>query len=205
MVNLGLLNYVFSKYILLCIFCVVQCTMLLVIVFLALGLQGGAEAFFMQLAGLVMTSFVAVAIGLLISTAVTSSEAAMALTPIALIPQVVLGGLIVPATNVPSLDALFQIIPARWGFEIVIAQERSNLSTDPAWLINLNTNTNSPNDFVENGKFDCAIAQVASDSLSGAWGFTTYESTWFPFAVLSGMAVLMLVALCVFLRRRDPV
>jgi len=68
MVNLGLLNYVLSKYLMLCMFCVVQCTMLLAIVFAVLGFHGGAEAFFMQLAGLLATSFVAVALGLLLST-----------------------------------------------------------------------------------------------------------------------------------------
>jgi hypothetical protein len=92
MVNLGLVNYVFSKYILLAGFCVIQCTVLLAIVFFALGFHGGPAAFGMQLASLVATSLSAVALGLLLSTVVSSSEAAMALTPIALIPQVVLGG-----------------------------------------------------------------------------------------------------------------
>ena len=41
MVNLGLLNYVASKYILLAFFCIIQCTVLLAIVFFTLGFQGG--------------------------------------------------------------------------------------------------------------------------------------------------------------------
>ena len=94
MVNLGLVNYVLSKYLLLAIFCVLQCSTLLGIVFVALGLPGGGQAFGQMLAALVATSFSAVALGLLLSTVVASSEAAMALTPIALIPQVVLGGLL---------------------------------------------------------------------------------------------------------------
>ena len=40
--NLGLVNYVISKYVLLALFCVIQCTMLLGIVFFALGFHGGA-------------------------------------------------------------------------------------------------------------------------------------------------------------------
>jgi hypothetical protein len=45
MVNLGLINYVLSKYVLLAFFCIVQCTMLLAIVFFALGFHGGLKAF----------------------------------------------------------------------------------------------------------------------------------------------------------------
>ncbi len=41
MVNLGLINYVLSKYVLLSFFCIAQCTMLLGIVFFALGFNGG--------------------------------------------------------------------------------------------------------------------------------------------------------------------
>ena len=56
-------------------------------------------------------------LGLLLSTVVASAEAAMALTPIALIPQVVLGGLMVPMTTNASLKPLMYLMPSRWGFE----------------------------------------------------------------------------------------
>ncbi len=206
MVNLGLLNYVLSKYILLAMFCIVQCTILLAIVFFALGFHGGPQAFAQQLAALVATSLAAVALGLMLSTVVDSSEAAMALTPIALIPQVVLGGLMVPMTTVPHLRWMMYGIPARWGFEGSIGPERVALQNDPAWLIDLgNPGQSSPADFVEGGKFKCAVAQMASDSFQGAWGFTTYESIWMPYTVLGGMMLLLLVLLCVVLKRRDPV
>jgi len=130
----------------------------------------------------------------------------MALTPIALIPQVVLGGLIVPMTTVSNLQPVFAAMPARWGFEIVVATERAELSKEPGWSINLmNPALNASKDFVEKGRFDCALAQVASDSYSGAWGFSTYEDKWLPFAVLGGMALLQLAILMVLLKRRDPV
>ena len=76
MVNLGLINYVLSKYFLLALFCVVQCACLLGIVFPALGLPGGAEAFGKMLGALVCTSLCAVSLGLLLSTVVASAEAA---------------------------------------------------------------------------------------------------------------------------------
>ena len=50
MVNLGLFNYVLSKFILLAFFCVIQCTVLLGIVFFALGFHGGPQAFVIELA-----------------------------------------------------------------------------------------------------------------------------------------------------------
>jgi len=205
MVNLGLINYVLSKYILLAFFCIIQCTILLAIVFFTLGFHGGPIAFLAQLASLVATSLSAVALGLLLSTMVTSSEAAMALTPIALIPQVVLGGLMVPMTTVPHLKPLMMIIPARWGFEGAIVQERSALQDDPAWIVNLGQNGSSPTDYIEAGKFKCSVAQMASDNLAGAWGFTTYETAWLPFAVLGGSMLFLLIVLCVILKRRDPV
>ncbi|MBK9261736.1 MAG: FHA domain-containing protein [Polyangiaceae bacterium] len=205
MVNLGLLNYVLSKYILLAFFCIIQCTVLLAIVFFALGFQGGPQAFLMQLASLVATSLSAVALGLLLSTVVTSSEAAMALTPIALIPQVVLGGLMVPMTTVPHLKPLMMIVPARWGFEGAIVPQRNALQDDPAWIIDLGRSESSPTDFIEAGKFKCAVAQMASDTFAGGWGFTHYEMTWLPFAVMGGSTLVLLVVLCVILKRRDPV
>src|SRR5215213_10319784 len=65
MVNLGLLNYVLSKYILLAFFCLIQCTVLLAIVFFMLGFHGGPTAFLQQLGALFATSLSAVALGLL--------------------------------------------------------------------------------------------------------------------------------------------
>jgi ABC-type multidrug transport system ATPase subunit len=113
MVNLRLFNYVFSKFLLLSLFCVVQCTLLLSIVFFALGYNGGMQAFGIELATMICTAMNSVAIGLFLSTVVASSEAAMALTPIALIPQVVLGGLMVPMTTNSMLQIPMLLMPAR--------------------------------------------------------------------------------------------
>jgi hypothetical protein len=159
----------------------------------------------MQLAALVATSLSAVALGLMLSTLVVSAEAAMALTPIALIPQVVLGGLMVPMTTIPHLQWLMYVIPARWGFEGAITPERLAIETDTAWLINLGGSDSSPTDFVETGRFKCAVAQLASDTLPGSWGFTTYDERWVPFAVLGGMTIGLMFLLLIVLKRRDPV
>jgi len=209
MVNLGLLNYVFSKYILLAFFCIVQCTTMLAIVFFALGFHGGGHAFAAELASLVMTSLVAVALGLMLSTIVSSSEAAMALTPIALIPQIVLGGLVIPITVEPKpIQLLFNVVPARWGYEAAVVPERLSIMSDPAWNIDLKLSdptTSSAPDFIDAGHFQCATAQIAGDAYQGNWGFMTYEQTWIPFAVLGSFTLVLLLLLCVVLKRRDPV
>ena len=206
MVNLQLFNYVMSKYIILSLICVVQCTMLLGIVFFALGFNGGIGAFLMELVAMIAVSMNACALGLLVSTLVDSAEAAMALTPIALIPQVVLGGLMVPMTTNAMLEPLMLIMPARWGFQGSIAEERSAIQNAAAWVIDLHnpTLTSAP-DFVFNGQFHCAVAQVASDTIPGAWGFVNWDLPWLPLAVLYGMTAGMLGILFILLKRRDPV
>jgi len=206
MVNLSLFNYVMSKYVILSLVCIVQCTMLLGIVFFALGFNGGLPAFLLELVSMIAVAMNATALGLLVSTLVASAEAAMALTPIALIPQVVLGGLMVPMTTNPLLKPLMMVMPARWGFEGAIAQERFAIRNDPAWLIDLHQpGVASAADFIRDGHFQCAVAQVQADNIAGAWGFSMWNYTGFPWAVLYGMTLLMLVALLVLLKGRDPV
>jgi ABC-type multidrug transport system ATPase subunit/pSer/pThr/pTyr-binding forkhead associated (FHA) protein len=206
MVNLSLFNYVMSKFLLLAMVCVAQCAMLLGIVFFTLGFNGGPVAFLLELVNMIVLAINATALGLLLSTAVASAEAAMALTPIALIPQVVLGGLMVPMTTNPNLQYLMYVMPARWGFQGSIAHERAAIAPLQAWNIDLHDpKLSSAPDFIDAGKFKCATAQIASDSLAGAWGFTQWDTYWVPSAVLGGMTVGMLLILLILLKRRDPV
>nr|AQQ74811.1 hypothetical protein [uncultured bacterium] len=206
MVNLGLFNYVFSKFLFLTFICMIQCTVLLAIVFFSLGFNGGLQAFLMSLATLIITSVNSVALGLIVSTMVTSSEAAMALTPIALIPQVVLGGLMVPMTTNEMLKWPMYLMPARWGFQGVVAQERIAILNKPEWIIDLQRPTlNSPDNFIEAGRFKCAQAQIASDTFNGAWGFTNYEQPFIPMAVLTAMMFGTLVIILLILKKRDRI
>jgi ABC-type multidrug transport system ATPase subunit/pSer/pThr/pTyr-binding forkhead associated (FHA) protein len=206
MVNLSLFNYVLSKYVLLSFICIFQCACLLGIVFFTLGFEGGPQAFVLELVAMVAVAMNATALGLLLSTVVASAEAAMALTPIALIPQVVLGGLMVPMTTNPMLKPLMYVMPARWGFEGAIAQERAIIADYAPWVIDLHQpGLTSAADFVTNGRFHCATAQIESSTLSGAWGFVEWSQPWVPLAVLYGMTAVMLLVLLVLLKRRDPV
>ena len=58
---------------------------------------------------------------------------------------------------------------------------------------------------ITGGKFQCAIAQMASDSIAGAWGFVEWDQFYVPIAVLLGMTLVMMLFLTVLLKRRDPV
>jgi len=205
MVNLKLGNYVLSKFALLSLVCVVQCAILLTIVFFSLGYNGGMQAFLAELLVLVVTAMNSTAIGLLLSTLVTSSEAAMALTPIALIPQVVLGGLMVPMTSNPLLKWPMYLTPARWGFQGVVAQERAAIADTSAWVMNLGRTDTSLENFVVGGKFRCAEAQLASTNMDGAWGFTGWKLVWLSPTVLMAMTAVILMVILLVLKRRDSI
>jgi hypothetical protein len=130
----------------------------------------------------------------------------MALTPIALIPQVVLGGLMVPMTTNPNLEPLMLLMPARWGFQGLVARERLAVKSEPAWIVDLQRpSLTSLDNFIQQGKFQCAEAQIASDSLNGAWGFTHFEQAWLPIAVLAAMMMAVLAVTLFILKRRDSI
>jgi ABC transport system ATP-binding/permease protein len=202
MVNLSIFNYVMSKFTLLSLLCVVQCAVLLSIVFVALGLGDYSPvAYGTMLAYMVVTSMCAASIGLLLSTVVVSSEAAMALTPIALIPQVVLGGRMVPMTSKPWLEYVMDVIPSRWSFEGLLAAERVELVH--GWKL---TACVPSGQGISHGKFDCAIQELSNKvEGAGALGFSTYDNPLVSFGVLGGMTVFCVLLVMVLLRRRDSV
>jgi ABC transport system ATP-binding/permease protein len=193
---------VLSKFTLLALVCALQCTVLLGIVFPVLGLANNdPKVFGMMLGYMTVTAVCAAAIGLLLSTVVTSSEAAMALTPIALIPQVVLGGRIVPMTNKSWLQYVMSAIPSRWSFEGLLASERDKLAQ--AWKIKTCL---PPSKTLVEGKLNCALEEV-SNTLKGGGGlgFSTYNQPLVSFGVLAGMTLVCVVTVMILLRRRDSV
>ncbi len=200
MVHLHLDRYVLSKFVVLGALSALQCAVLLGIVFVCLQFSGGASALLTALGMMVLTAWCSVALGLLLSATVTSSEAAMALTPIALIPQVVLGGLMVPLTTNAWLKWPMLLIPARWGFEGVVRPERLAISQLPAWRIHLPGTPESVSDFIEHEHFLCALAQMESSQLTGAWGFS--YASYVPALALFCMTTLCLGLVTLALRRR---
>jgi ABC-type multidrug transport system ATPase subunit len=208
MVNLSIFNYMFSKFVLLTLLCIIQCVVLLSIVYVALKLGNGTwDAFLPMLGTMILSSMCAIALGLLISTAVTSSEAAMALTPIALIPQVVLGGLLVPMSNKSWLKYIMAPMPSRWSFEGLMGAERD--AVRQAWRIATCVPNNPDMNVATYGgrtMFDCAIAEIARTAeRSGGWGFSTWDLPIVHNGVLFGMTLVFLGSVAFLLKRRDSV
>ncbi len=121
MVNLMIPSYVLSKATVLGGLCALQCLLLLGIVYAPLGLDGRFVSMYLVF---VLTSLVGMGMGLTLSALVSSSEAAMALVPLLLIPQIILGGVIMPVheMNLP-MKALSSAMAARWGFEALLHLE----------------------------------------------------------------------------------
>lgn len=118
-VFLSVSNYLFSKIFTLFILNLIQCTLLLLITYSSCSIAGN---WFALLGVLVLVSLCGTALGLLISALSSTIAAAMAFIPIMLIPQVVLGGLMVTLNEMNGfVKLLAALMPSRWGFEAVMA------------------------------------------------------------------------------------
>jgi ABC-type multidrug transport system ATPase subunit len=129
-VNLGIVPYLASKFLVLCFISAIQVFLLLLVIFGVLELFHyvvGWDAppldyrlgYSAQYGVLVLLAMTGVALGLLLSACVSSPDRANTLLPYVLIPQIILGGGILPVK-----DGLLYVIalvgsPAYWGFRAV--------------------------------------------------------------------------------------
>jgi ABC-type multidrug transport system ATPase subunit/pSer/pThr/pTyr-binding forkhead associated (FHA) protein len=128
MVNLMIPSYVLSKFTVLGVVCAVQCALLLAIVYLPLGLEGALLPMF---GTLLLTSLVGLGMGLTLSALVRSPEAAMGLVPLLLIPQIILGGVIMPVQDMNApMKVLSHLTAARWGYEALLHLEYGDEDLD---------------------------------------------------------------------------
>ncbi len=115
MVSLKLPSYLFSKVTIAALLGLLQCVLLLGIVTLMCGLKGN---FFLTLGILYLSSLVGAAIGLCVSARAPTTEAAIAMLPLVLLPVIALGGGLTPISEMHDLMRDVSIaIPSRWGFE----------------------------------------------------------------------------------------
>jgi hypothetical protein len=123
MINLRTLPYVASKFAVLGAVCVIQCLVLLFVVYPYNGLQG---SWIGMLSILILTSLVGLTIGLLISSVSRTSEVAVTLLPLILLPMVILGGLMHPVHSMgSSMQLVSNMMPSRWAFESIQLLESS--------------------------------------------------------------------------------
>ena len=121
MVNLKLPSYVFSKFAVLVGLCVFQCLTLLTIVYFACHLKGN---YWQTAAILIVSSLAGAALGLAISARSSTTESAIALLPVVLLPVIVLGGGIRAIYKMPTpAQWLSYAAPSRWAFEANVVNE----------------------------------------------------------------------------------
>ncbi|MBT8387511.1 MAG: ABC transporter permease, partial [Ignavibacteria bacterium] len=121
MVNLKIPSYLFSKVAVLMLLCVVQCAILAMIVVPAINMESSFLSIFFLL---LLTSLPSLLLGLFVSSLVSTSEAAMGLIPLILIPQVILGGLITIFANMSAFEKVIAaFLTTRWAFESITILE----------------------------------------------------------------------------------
>ena len=109
--------YLFSKTVVLFALATVQTLLLAGIVLLLRPLHEPGGTYLLLLAVLLATTFVAVGMGLLISGMVSSEDQATSFIPLALIPQLLFAGAIVPVDRMSdAMAAVSNLVFARWSF-----------------------------------------------------------------------------------------
>ena len=105
-----------------------QCAVLLGIVYWGAGLKG---PWLPMLLLLLLTALVGLGIGLTVSALARTSEVAIALLPLVLLPMIILAGILQPVhdMNVP-MKWLAQVMPSRWAFEGLLLLE---VEDRPKW------------------------------------------------------------------------
>lgn len=200
MVNLKIPSYVCSKLAVLGVLCIIQCATLIGIIYWGCGLQG---SLLMLFGTLLLISSVGIAIGLVVSSLARTSEVAVSLLPIILLPMVILGGAFQPTHKMNDLMRLASnLAPSRWAFESMLLVEsrerpRATPSVDdkggaqqlPASDGNENDSANKPT-----SQPDMAEHSFPKDERFG----TSTGNT-----VLAGMFVLLVSTIHLILRRRD--
>ena len=129
MVNLRIPWYMAAKFTVLGGLCVVQCLILLGVVHWGNGLHGSWWPMFGQL---VLSSAVGLALGLTVSAIVKTSEVAIALLPLLLLPMVILGGILQPQSEMNSPARwCSNAMPSRWSFEGLLLSESTARPKSP--------------------------------------------------------------------------
>ena len=133
MVTLKLGSYVFSKLAVLFGLALVQCLSLLGIVFLSLDLKSN---FGLDFATLVLSAMVGTGLGLCISAISKTTESAIALLPVVLLPIIALGGGLRPAYQLDSkLRWITMAVPSQWALEANLLQEAGKDGDQEKWPI----------------------------------------------------------------------
>ena len=129
-------SYIASKLVVLFAFSAIQVSLFSLIVVVFQPLHESFNRAFLLWAVLVVTSWIAALLGLIVSASASSQDQATAIIPLLLVPQLLLGGAIVTLKDMSiPIHGLAELIPARWGFaaagSAIHLQER--IAADPTF------------------------------------------------------------------------
>ncbi len=234
MVNLKIPSYVLAKFAVLAALSLIQCAVLLGIVHPLIGLSG---PFPLMLLLLTLCAWAGLGIGLSLSAMVRSTEAAVALVPLLLIPQLVLGGLIVPLADFDdgiapaTVRTVSGLMVARWAFEALLHTEDAHRPPPPPphitpaeresaktyWDIPYQPSRTRfaghrhvsqerqelTSTFVKVHIADTLTRQQKERSLAQRYFGEHQVGWWASVAIQLAYIALLLLAVCVLLRRKD--
>jgi hypothetical protein len=164
------------------------------IVTLFCHLQGD---FLRVLAILYLSSLVGAAVGLCVSARTSTTEAAIAMLPLILLPVIALGGGLIPIHQMPGpMQQVAKIVPSRWAFEAaLIAEGEAHHYTNSCDDIAKSKTT----DFLKSARTECEGQSLAD------WQFPSERRVGLRtcLAVLGGMLVFWIGVALLFLRMRD--
>jgi hypothetical protein len=102
---------------------------LLLVVHIGCGLKGSAA---MHYFSLVLVSLIGVGLGLGVSAAARTTESAVALLPLALLPMVMLGGVMMPIHDMRTIaQPIAHSMPSRWAFGALVETESDQQPHSP--------------------------------------------------------------------------
>ena len=189
MVSLKLPSYVFSKFTVSAVLSFFQCAALLVIVSSISGLKGDVAP---TLGILWLSSLVGSAMGLCASALASTTEAAIAMLPLLLLPMIALGGGITPVAKMTEpLRIVAKAVPSRWAMEANLLNEARAFHSAEKQHILEEDNDTAQRHFPDKDSPDGKVKKVERTTLAGS------------FAVLGGMLAFWLSLVLVILKRRD--
>jgi ABC-type multidrug transport system ATPase subunit/pSer/pThr/pTyr-binding forkhead associated (FHA) protein len=132
LVNLKVMPYVLSKLWVAGLLALYQAACYTVIHYLSFDMPGGANEFLLMYVTLLLASLAGMALGLVASAVAPNANAAPLIVILLIIPQVAMGGALIPVPSVASSP-----ISARWSFEALvgITGAASDLAADPCWAL----------------------------------------------------------------------
>jgi ABC transport system ATP-binding/permease protein len=193
MVSLKLPSYLFSKLAVAAVLGLFQCGALLGIVALLCKLQGN---FLITLGILFVASMVGAAIGLCVSARTSTTEAAIAMLPLILLPVIALAGGLTPIHEMSApIQAITMAVPSRWAFEAALVEEAKQYHGKDTGKSDDGPCDLAENYFPDEQAHNCHIGDPDK----------TYKRTdlGISFGILGGMFVLWTSMALIFLKMRD--